>query len=189
MGRKKKEDRGLKVRSLGYMQGKLKRNLYNSVNRYILTTTTFIRVGAIYAPDNDAEERQRHVGEIIHISMGLESVIANLEKGIEPDIILAQAVAESRRLIDRTDQYPASSFYHLLHHYLAEHTGSTNRFKMVARTLGAEIREAVRPQPGSEGEEKLYIASGKESDINLEKKTINKIEGEYTKLRRRLIGR
>jgi hypothetical protein len=165
------------------MEEKFKRNLHNSVLRYQLTCTTFVKVCGVYAPSEKVDERTSRVEELILCSAGIERIVKNLiEDKVPPEQILAQEIAESKRMLLRTAENPDSSFYHHLRAYLIPYTSSVI-FPNHVRDLGKTIREAVRLELVFQNEEKLYIE--KASDINFDKPTIQKIELEYRKLSRR----
>lgn len=165
------------------MEEKFKRNLHNSVMRYQLTCTTFVRVCSIYVPSEKVDNRIQSIEEIILCSAGIERIIKNLtEDNVPPEQILAQEIAESKRMLQRTAENPNSNFYHHLREYLLPHVDSVT-FPNQVRDVGKTIRDAVRLEFFFQNEEKLYI--DKASDINPNKPTMQRIELEYRKLSRR----
>ncbi len=185
MSKSGREEGRVKVHSLGYMEEKLKRNLRNSVERYILTATTFIKVGNTYKISERLDERKSQVYEIILCSEGIEGIINNIETDVSLACIVPQELAESKRILSKMETKTDSGFYHHIRNSLQPYIDTVN-FPNKVRDIGYIIRDTVRQDTLSSEEEKLYIKSPE--DINFTRQTIRIIETEYKKLRRRLVG-
>ena len=194
MKKSSRGERGTKAHSLGYMAEKLKRNLPNYEQRYILTCTAFIKVSGTFAPTT-RDERKQHVEELVLLASGIESIIHRLERmtqsGMAPEVaselVVAQDVTESKTLLKKKSANAESGFYYHLRKRLlpAAQSAVSIEFKNQARDVGREVRNAVRPVVPYLDEKKLYLASG--DAIDFAQDVIRTLEKEYQRVRHVLV--
>jgi len=184
MGRSARGEDRIKVHSLGYMQEKLKRNLRNSVERYILTATTFIRKGGSYSVDGKVDDLRKELFELALYSDGIERIINRIDAGMPISQMVSQELAESKRMLNCTESNQYSSFYYHMRSSLVPFIGSVD-FQNKVRDIGSLIRETVRQELTYCDEEKVYVRSPE--DIDIKNPTVRILALEHRKLRKRLV--